>query len=121
MGKRIMSVDDSASVRHMIKSALSSADYDVVEAVDGNDALEKLNGERFHMIITDLNMPNLNGIDLIRKIRSGSLYKFLPIIMVTTESQEAKKREGRAAGATGWIVKPFNPEQLLSIVRKVLG
>jgi two-component system chemotaxis response regulator CheY len=116
-----MTVDDSASVRQVVAFTLKSAGFDVVEAVDGKDALSKLNGNTVHMIITDLNMPNLDGLGLIRNVRAGTTHKFVPVIMVTTESDDAKKQEGKQAGATGWIVKPFKPEQLLAVVKKVLG
>lgn len=121
MGKCIMTVDDSASVRQMVSFTLKEAGYDVIEAVDGQDALSKLNGSPVHMVITDLNMPNLDGIGLIKGIRANPAYKFVPIVMLTTESQDTKKQEGKSAGATGWIVKPFKPEQLLAVIRKVLG
>lgn len=121
MDKSIMTVDDSASVRQMVGFTLKQAGYNVLEAVDGRDALEKLNGESVNMVITDLNMPNMDGIELIRQLRAKAQFKFIPIIMLTTESQASKKQEGKAAGATGWIVKPFNPEQLLSVTKKVLG
>jgi len=121
MTKCIMTVDDSTSIRQMVSFTLKNAGYDVIEAVDGKDALDKLNKVTAHMVITDLNMPNLDGIDLIRQLRSNPLYKFIPIIMLTTESQDTKKQEGKQAGATGWIVKPFKPEQLIAVVKKVLG
>ena len=121
MAKSIMTVDDSTSVRQMVTFTLREAGYDVFEAVDGKDALSKIQSRPVHMLITDLNMPNMDGIELIRNIRAGSTCKFIPIIMLTTESQAEKKMEGKAAGATGWIVKPFNPEQLLAVVKKVLG
>lgn len=121
MGKVIMSVDDSASVRQMVHFTLEDAGYKVVEAVDGKDALSKLTRTQVNMMIVDLNMPNLDGIGLIRAVRTNPNYKFVPIIMLTTESQVSKKQEGKAAGATGWIVKPFRPEQLVAVVKKVLG
>ena len=121
MGKTILTVDDSTSVRQMVSFTLKEAGYDVMEAVDGKDALSKLNGTSVNMIITDLNMPNLDGIGLIRQVRANQAYKFVPIVMLTTESQDTKKQEGKAAGATGWIVKPFKPDQLLAVVKKVLG
>lgn len=121
MAKVIMTADDSASVRQMVAFTLKGAGYEVVEAVDGQDALGKLNGTAVNMLITDLNMPNMDGIELIRQVRGQSQFKFMPIIMLTTESQGSKKQEGRAAGATGWIVKPFKPDQLLAVVAKVLG
>ncbi len=121
MSKVIMTVDDSASIRQMVSFTLKEAGYGVVEAVDGKDALGKISGAGVNMVITDLNMPNMDGIDLIRNLRADPAYKFIPIIMLTTESQAGKKQEGKAAGATGWIVKPFKPEQLLAVVKKVLG
>ena len=121
MGKVIITVDDSASVRQMVSFTLQAAGYEVITAVDGQDALGKLNRGAIHMVITDLNMPNLDGIGLIRQLRADAKHKFLPIIMLTTESQVEKKQEGKAAGATGWIVKPFKPEQLVAVVKKVLG
>jgi len=121
MSKIIMTVDDSASVRQMVSFTLRDAGYEVLEAVDGQDAVNRLNGTSVHMVITDLNMPNLDGIGLIRALRAIAAFKFIPIVMLTTESQDTKKQEGKAAGATGWIVKPFKPEQLLAVVKKVLG
>lgn len=122
MGRQILIVDDSASIRQMVTFTLKDAGYDVIDAVDGQDALAKLSGApAVGMIITDLSMPNLDGIGLIRAVREGSSHKFIPIVMLTTESLETKKQEGKAAGATGWIVKPFRPEQLIAVVKKVLG
>lgn len=120
MSKVILTVDDSASVRQMVKFTLSGAGYTVIEAVDGNDALSKLT-QPINLVITDLNMPNLDGIGLIRKVRANPACKGVPIIMLTTESQEARKLEGKTAGATGWIVKPFATQQLLAVVKRVLG
>lgn len=122
MGSQILIVDDSASIRQMVTFTLTGAGYDVIEAVDGRDALEKLSGAPdVRMIVTDLSMPNLDGIELIRAVRGGTSHRFIPIVMLTTESLESKKQEGKAAGATGWIVKPFRPEQLVAVVKKVLG
>jgi two-component system chemotaxis response regulator CheY len=121
MAKLIMTADDSASIRQMVTFTLKQNGYDVLEAVDGKDALAKLSAQKVDMLITDLNMPNLDGLGLIREVRAGTINKFVPIIMLTTESQDAKKMEGKAAGATGWIVKPFKPEQLVAVVKKVLG
>lgn len=121
MSKTIMTVDDSASIRQMVSFTLKQAGYQVVEAADGREALSKLNGTPIQMILTDLNMPNMDGIDLIRQVRANPTYKFIPIVMLTTESQTEKKLQGKAAGATGWIVKPFKPEQLLAVIKKVLG
>jgi two-component system, chemotaxis family, chemotaxis protein CheY len=120
MGKVVLAVDDSASVRQMVSFTLRAAHYDVAEAVDGCDALSKLSRE-IHLIITDLNMPRMDGIQLIREIRSNSNHKYVPILVLTTESQTAKKQEAKSAGATGWIVKPFRPDQLLTVVQRVLG
>ncbi len=119
MSKRIMTVDDSSSVRQMVGFTLKDAGYEVVEAVDGKDALTKLSGT-VDMIITDLNMPNMDGIEFIRQVRALPNYKFVPIVMLTTESQAEKKQVGKEAGATGWIVKPFKPDQLLAVVKKVV-
>ena len=121
MAKVIMTADDSASVRQMVSFTLKQNGYDVVEAVDGKDALNKLQSNKVDMLITDLNMPNLDGIGLIKGARALPACKFIPIVMLTTESQDSKKAEGKAAGATGWIVKPFKPEQLIAVVKKVLG
>jgi len=120
MARKIMTVDDSSTVRQMLRFTLQDAGYEVIEAVDGKDALEKLQTENVEMLITDLNMPEMNGIELIRKVRRSPGNRFVPIIMLTTESQEAKKKEGKEAGASGWIVKPFKPEQLLRVVNMVL-
>ena len=121
MNKTILTVDDSSSIRQVVSFTLKEAGYNVIEAADGQDALRKINGMQLHMVVTDLNMPNLDGIGLIRKLRADPVNRFIPIIMLTTESQNEKKLEGKAAGATGWIVKPFKPEQLLAVVKKVLG
>jgi len=121
MAKVILTADDSNSVRQMINFTLKQAGYDIIEAVDGKDALLKIKSSAINMLITDLNMPNLDGIELIRRVRAIPEYKFVPIIMLTTESQADKKMAGKEAGATGWIVKPFNPEQLIAVVKKVIG
>jgi two-component system, chemotaxis family, chemotaxis protein CheY len=121
MSKTIMTVDDSTSVRQMVSFTLKEAGYQVIEAADGRDAISKMNGTDINLIITDLNMPNMDGIELIKNIRTNPKYKFIPILMLTTESQTEKKMEGKKAGATGWIIKPFQPEQLLSVVKKVIG
>jgi two-component system, chemotaxis family, chemotaxis protein CheY len=121
MSKLILTADDSSSVRQMVAFTLKGAGYSVVEAADGKDALTKANSDAVNMVVTDLNMPNMNGIDLIKALRADPKYKFIPIIMLTTESQATRKQEGKSAGATGWIVKPFKPEQLLAVVKKVLG
>ncbi|RJQ77192.1 MAG: response regulator [Desulfobacteraceae bacterium] len=121
MSKKIATVDDSASVRQMVSFTLKGAGYEVIECHDGQDALDKINGAGVHMLITDLNMPNMNGLDLIKALRATPKFKFLPIVFLTTESQADKKDAAKAAGATGWIVKPFKPDQLLAVVKKVLG
>jgi two-component system chemotaxis response regulator CheY len=121
MPKIIMTVDDSASVRQMVAYTLKEAGYGVVEACDGVDALSKIDGDNFSLIITDLNMPKMDGITLIKELRVKPKIKFTPILMLTTESQNEKKMEGKTAGATGWIVKPFKPEQLVAVVKKVIG
>ena len=117
----ILAVDDSASMRQMVSFTLKGAGYDVTEAVDGVEALEMAKQGPVNLVITDVNMPNMDGISLIRELRTLPDYKFIPILMLTTESGSEKKQEGRSAGATGWIVKPFNPEQLLATIKKVLG
>ncbi|MDR3437986.1 response regulator [Telmatospirillum sp.] len=121
MTKTILSVDDSASMRLLVKMTLSGAGYDVVEAIDGKDALTKAKAGGVHMVLTDLNMPNMDGLALIRELRCLPAYKGVPIVFLTTESDAGKKNEAKAAGATAWIVKPFQQDQLLGVTRKVLG
>lgn len=118
---RILAVDDSASMRQMVAFALTSAGFEVVEAEDGVVALDKARQERFQAVVADVNMPNMDGISLIRELRQLPDYKFIPLLMLTTESGLDRKTEGKAAGATGWMVKPFNPDQLIATLRKVLG
>ena len=117
----ILAVDDSASMRQMVVMTLKGAGYDVVEAVDGAAALQLAKSKSFNLVLTDVNMPKMDGITLTRELRALPAYKFTPILTLTTESGADKKQEGKAAGATGWIVKPFKPEQLLAVVKKVLG
>ncbi len=117
----IMSVEDTASMRQMISFTLNSVGHEVIEACDGKEALDLAHGKKVDMVITDVNMPNMDGITLVKSLRALPDYKFTPIVMLTTESQVAKRQEGKAVGATGWIVKPFNPEQLLNVVKKILG
>jgi len=117
---RILAVDDSASMRQMVSFTLKGAGHDVVEAVDGVDALAKAQGQKIDLVISDVNMPNMDGITLIAELRKIASFKFIPMLMLTTESAGDKKQQGKAAGATGWIVKPFNPEQLLATIGKVL-
>lgn len=120
MAKTIMIVDDSASLRQVVSISLRGAGYDVIECSDGTDALKKLTGQKVHLIISDVNMPNMDGISLVKAVKLLPAYKFTPIVMLTTESQDAKKREGQAAGAKAWMLKPFNPPQLLSVVQKLV-
>lgn len=119
--KTILAVDDSASMRQMVSFTLKTAGFDVTEANNGEEALKVAQGRDFDLVISDVNMPIMDGIELIRNLRELPNYKFVPMLMLTTESTTDKKQQGRAAGATGWIVKPFNPDQLLATVRKVLG
>jgi two-component system chemotaxis response regulator CheY len=117
----ILAVDDSNSMRQMVSFALKQAGHEVTEAADGAEALALARSKGFNLVISDVNMPKMDGITLIRELRSLPDYKFTPLLMLTTEPGPDKKHEGKAAGATGWIVKPFNPDQLLATVRRVLG
>jgi two-component system, chemotaxis family, chemotaxis protein CheY len=117
----ILAVDDSASMRQMVRYTLESAGYEVVQAADGVEALDYAKGSGVDLVLTDVNMPNMDGISLIRELRQLPDYRFTPLLMLTTEAGLEKKQEGKAAGATGWLVKPFNPEQLVATLRKVLG
>ncbi|GAB4262491.1 response regulator [Deferrisoma sp.] len=122
MAKRILAADDSASMRQVVSFTLKQAGYEVVTANDGNDGARKLDTDGpFDLVLTDLNMPGMDGIGLIKAVRAHPRHRFTPVVMVTTESAAAKKAEGKAAGATGWIVKPFQPEQLLAVVAKLIG
>ncbi len=120
MAKTIMTIDDSASIRQVVGITLKKAGYEVLEANDGKDALGKLKGQKVHLIVCDVNMPNMDGITFLKEIRQVPAYKFTPVIMLTTESQAAKKEEGRAAGAKAWVVKPFKPEQMLAAIEKLV-
>lgn len=120
MGKTIITVDDAATIRKMVSFTLKGAGHEVLEAPDGSDALDALRNRSVDMVITDVNMPKMSGIELTRQLRTLPHFQKTPIILLTTESDTAKKAEGRAAGATGWIVKPFSQEQLLALVAKVL-
>lgn len=117
----ILAVDDSASMRQMVSFTLKSAGYDVTEAEDGMQALSLAKGKSFDLVLTDVNMPNMDGITLIKELRSLPSFKFTPLLMLTTESGSDKKQQGKDAGATGWIVKPFNPDQLLAVIKRAMG
>ncbi len=117
---KILAVDDSASMRQMVSFTLKGAGHEVVEACDGVEALRIAKGGAMDLVISDVNMPNMDGIELIAELRKLPSYKFVPILMLTTESSTDKKMQGKSAGATGWIVKPFNPDQLLATIKKVL-
>lgn len=119
MQKRIMAVDDSKTMRDMVVFTLSNAGFDVDSAEDGQKALSALDHHKVDLIITDLNMPNMDGLSLIRNLRADPKYRTVPILMLTTEADAEKKAEGRAAGATGWLVKPFNPEKLVELANRV--
>jgi two-component system chemotaxis response regulator CheY len=121
MGMRsILAVDDSASMRQMVSFTLRSSGYEVIEAVDGQDALDKLGGREVDLVLTDQNMPRMDGLTLIRQLRIQDRFKRTPILVLTTESSDEMKQAGRAAGATGWMVKPFDPAKLLEVIGKVL-
>jgi len=121
MAKTILSVDDSASIRQMVKLTLTGAGYDVVQANDGAEGLAKAKGAKFDMVMTDLNMPVMNGLALIKELRKLATYQGVPILFLTTESDPKLKGEAKAAGATGWITKPFQQDQLIAAVKRVLG
>ena len=120
MEKTIMVVDDSASIRQVVGLTLKKAGYDIIEACDGSDAMGKLNGQRINLIVCDVNMPNMDGISFLKSLKGTASHKFTPVIMLTTESQESKKQEGKLAGARAWVVKPFKPEQMLEAVSKLV-
>jgi two-component system, chemotaxis family, chemotaxis protein CheY len=121
MPKRILAVDDSISMRQMISFTLRESGYEVIEAVDGQDAISKAQNQSFDLIFTDQNMPNVDGLTLIQMLRDLPQHEKTPILMLTTEASDEMKKMGRAAGATGWLVKPFDPQKLLDVVKKVLG
>ena len=119
MAKRVMTVDDSKTIREMVSFTLRRAGFDVVEAEDGQKAVASLRSLQIDLVITDLNMPNMDGVTLIRTLRADARFRATPILMLTTEGDPSKKAEGRAAGATGWIVKPFDPTRLIEVVNRV--
>ncbi|SMC44603.1 response regulator [Rhizobium sp. RU36D] len=121
MSAKILTVDDSASIRMTTRIALTNAGYQVTEAVDGSDGLAKLNGGSFDLVITDLNMPNMDGLTMIRELRKIPAHMGIPVVFLTTESDGEIKSQAKAAGATGWLTKPFDPESLVKIAKKVLG
>ena len=121
MGKTILAVDDSASIRQMVSFTLKSSGYEVIEAVDGMDGLDKAKAKTVNLILSDQNMPRMDGLTLIKSLRALPQYKTVPILMLTTESSDAMKQQGRAAGATGWLVKPFDPQKLIEVVKKFIG
>ncbi len=121
MSKAVLAVDDSASIRQMVAFTLKSAGYDVVEAADGMDGLAKAKARGFDMVLTDQNMPRMDGLTLVKSLRAVAQYRTTPILILTTESSDAMKAQGKAAGATGWLVKPFDPQKLLDVVKKVIG
>jgi two-component system chemotaxis response regulator CheY len=120
MNRTIMTVDDSTSMRQMVKATLQSAGYGVVEAADGQEALDYARENSVDLVISDVNMPRMDGITLVGELRSLPTYRLTPLLLLTTESSQEKKLEGKKAGATGWIVKPFNPAQLLATLEKLL-
>ncbi|MBI5893204.1 MAG: response regulator [Deltaproteobacteria bacterium] len=120
MAKTIIIIDDSATLRQVVSLTLKKAGYDVIEAVDGKDALNKLTGQKIHLMVCDVTMPNMDGISFVKAAKQLPAYKFTPVIMLTTESQETKMQEGKAAGAKAWVVKPFKPEQMLAAIEKLI-
>ena len=121
MSKSILIVDDSVSIRQMVEMTLKSANYNVTTAQDGQDALGKCQGARFDFVLTDQNMPRMDGLTLIKSLRGLANFKSTPIVMLTTEAGDDMKAKGKAAGATGWMVKPFDPNKLLDVMKRVLG
>jgi two-component system chemotaxis response regulator CheY len=121
MVKKVLVVDDSDSMRQLITFTLKGAGYEVIEAIDGREGIKQLTGSGIDMVITDLNMPNMDGIEFLKELRSNQTFKFLPVVMLTTESQVSKVMEAKAAGISGWIIKPFTPEQLIDTVAKFVG
>lgn len=119
--RTILAVDDSPSIRQMVVFTLKGAGYEVFEASDGQDGLEKARARRADLVLTDQNMPRMDGITLIQSLRKLSEYSVTPILVLTTESSEEMKAKGRAAGATGWLIKPFDPKRLIEVVRKIIG
>ena len=120
MGKTILIVDDSSSMRQVVSITLKQAGHEVIEACDGKDALTKLAGQKVHLVISDVNMPNMDGMTFVREMKKNAAYRFVPVVMLTTEGSDEKKKAGQDAGAKAWMVKPFQPQQLLAAVTKLL-
>ena len=120
MSKTILVIDDSSSVRSVVGIALKGAGYSVIQACDGKDALAKLNGQKIHLVVSDVNMPNMDGITFVKELKKLPNYKFTPVCILTTEAEQSKMQEGKAAGAKAWIVKPFQPPKLLDVVSKLI-
>ena len=120
MAKRILIVDDSDSIRNVVGIALRGEGYEVIEAKDGVDGLSKLDGSKFHLIISDVNMPNMDGISMVKELKAQSEYRFTPVIMLTTETEDGKKQQGKEAGVKAWMVKPFQPQQMIDAVSKLI-
>jgi two-component system chemotaxis response regulator CheY len=121
MAKKILVVDDSAVIRQVEETVLAKAGYEVASANGGREAIAKMEAATFNLILTDLNMPDLDGVALIKQVRASTKHRLTPVVMITTESKDSKKQEGRSAGATAWMVKPFTPDQLLSVVKRIIG
>jgi len=121
MTKTLLIVDDAMSMRGLVAMTLKNSGYEVIEASDGKEALAMLQGKKVSLVITDLNMPNMNGIELVKALKALPAFKFVPIVMLTTESEDGKKQEGKDAGVKAWMVKPFKPDALLGVVKKIIG
>ncbi len=120
MSKNILIVDDSSALRQVVNMSLTREGYNVIEACDGKDGLSKLNGEKIHLIVSDVNMPNMNGIEFVTELKKNPQYKFTPVIMLTTENQQEMMEKGKKAGAKAWMVKPFKPEKMISAVEQLI-
>ena len=121
MGKTILVVDDAGVMRQLNAMTLRGEGFEVIEAVDGSDALLKISGQQIDLVLTDINMPVMDGIELIKEIRNNAEHKYVPILVLSTLSQEAKVKEGKEAGASGWIYKPYKPHQLMEVIRKLIS
>jgi len=121
MQKTILVVEDVTSMRGLVSITLNTAGYNVIEACNGEDALKKMKEQKVHMIISDVNMPSMNGLEFLKALKSNPEYKIIPVVMLTTHGDEATKKKGQMAGAKAWIVKPFKPESILNVVKKIMG